>query len=178
MIPRKEIKPLFKEILKYRYNSRNAEGIKRLQKLKSNHKLNLKFIDDKIDEQTYHTLNNDFKSRISELSKEIEILENRKGNLSEVAMKGLDYLQEIDVSFKKAKPRDKKKILSSILEKNLVFENGEYRIPKYKAVARLIFNINNDLEKLENKKGADSMNLSLLYRKRDLNPHDLAITGF
>lgn len=86
-----------------------------------------KFLDDLIDASTYNSMKRRTQEKTHELLAEKKGIENLKKDIEEYLKLGISFLQGVDVFYANASVDMKKKIISSIFPKKLIFLRKSYR---------------------------------------------------
>ena len=154
----KQIKPeavvcdLFKVILDDKVKSSNNSTHKQLLKLEQEiikHEQNKETIltllmDKTIDADTYKLRNEKIAEQMTELNVQKLTLEVCEKDISKLIEFGVYLFKNLDSFFEQGTTKTKQKILSSILDEKLIFDEDNYRTPKLKEVISLITKIQKD----------------------------------
>ena len=74
--------------------------------------------------------------------------------------KAVSTLSHLDIIYSEANITKKREIISSIFPEKLSFDGFQYRTPRINEGARLIFQINNKLRTIKNRKETNFLSLS------------------
>lgn len=176
--PNKEIKELILNMVKeseteYRGDTRTEKNKikKELDEinLKKN-KLIDKFVEDQIAKEDYnrYILNLDNKkfeleTKFSELSYKVE-------NIEELVSNTMKYFESLGNVYSKSNPKQKRMLMSSILDENLRIQNKKFRTPKFKEIVHLLCTDSKAFKELGIKKGDSKKEESPMVIPRGFEP--------
>ena len=180
----KQIKPeavvcdLFKVILDDKVKSSNNSTHKQLLKLEQEiikHEQNKETIltllmDKTIDADTYKLRNEKIAEQMTELNVQKLTLEVCEKDISKLIEFGVYLFKNLDSFFEQGTTKTKQKILSSILDEKLIFDEDNYRTPKLKEVISLITSQSLALRALKSKRGESETTLSRLVPWAGIEP--------
>ena len=180
----RQIKPdpvvcdLFKVILdekvKSSNNSSHMQQLKLEQELikrEQNKETILTLLMDRtIDAETYKSRNDKIAEQITELNVQKLTLDECVKDISKLTDFGVYLFKNLDNFFEKGTTKTKQKILSSILDGKLIFQEDNYRTPKLKEVISLITSKSLTLRALKSKKGESELTSSRLVPWAGIEP--------
>ena len=129
-------------------------------------------LSDAIDAADYKLLKKECESKIARL--ELQLTEQAKTpsgtNIELMLEKVLSTLTRLDILYKEASVTDKRVIISSIFPEKICFDGFTYRTLRVNAIAQCIYQINNKLPKIKNRKSEDLFHLSGLVAPTGIEP--------
>ena len=129
---------------------KNQDRIDNAQKL---------MLDGQIDITEYRSIKNKYEAIIKGIENEMNVSKSKPSDYKQYLDFGFNLLQNIDKVYLSGDSALKNQILCSIFAEKLVFEEKNYRTPKYHEDLSLILNTVKDLNK--NEKGQNQKNLIL-----------------
>ncbi|WP_010181552.1 recombinase family protein [Aquimarina agarilytica] len=176
--PRKEVLDLFSEILLESTKNLKQERKSTFKKLDSElvkikskkDKLTEKFIEDKVDEDSYNRIIKNYNDEIQDLEIQKTEAPNIDNDIDKYVEFGVFFLSSPQYFYNKAKTNIKRQIIGSIFSGKLVFEKNKYRTAEFNETTALIFNNSNELEEKSHKKRHAISNVSYSVAGTGLEP--------
>jgi site-specific DNA recombinase len=159
--PNPEVKKLIRQMVAENSKSQSQSKSKEIAKLKKQlgeldvkkSKLMDKFVDDDISKKDYTLFNSKIDEQITKIKYNISTAKANNKNIDKYIEQTVSFFDNLDTLYTSGDSNTNKKIMSSILDKNIeIFENDS-RTPKFKEVVHLICSGSNGLQANKNKKG-------------------------
>ncbi len=177
--PTKGVISLFKAILEDEYKTHNKDADKMVNSLKTQKKsieemldkLTERYIsDDSIDKASYERLKTRYSGEIADITLQLAEAAIMFKDVEKFIEFGLQLLTSLDMFYKNVPTEIKRKIIRSIFSEKLVFEENEYRTPKFNEAVALIVNRHKGLQEVVNKKGDSFSRISYSVARTGLEP--------
>ncbi len=91
-------------------------------------------------------------------------------SIDKLIEKAVSTLSHLDIIYTEANVTRKREIISSIYPEKLSFDGMQYRTPRINEAARLIYQINNELGAIKNRKDYDISHLSGRVERTGIEP--------
>ena len=178
MKPDPEVSELFKLILEEKYESSEKTKYSKIKELnkdidrlkKRKDKLLSTLLDGVISNAIFKTNNVKIQNEILDRNASLDRLGDYRQDLRKYMNFGVNMLENFKELYDRADVSIKKKLLSSILDENLVFTDKKYRTPKFKEGFSYIYKNINGLQRMKNKKEDKLSNISLNVLEAGLEP--------
>lgn len=179
-----ELHPSMKDILRStilknykRFSGKNFDRKKEIiEEIESlNNKMSIardKLLSDKIDDEDYRLMKFECKERIEKLEEQLD----RCGTSTESVSinsrleKALSFIENISSLYRKGSIETKRSIIGSIFPEKLEFNGTTYRTARKNVFAEYIFQINNNLHEIKNRKNHKNYDFSCLVARRGVEP--------
>ena len=170
-VPHPAIVDLSKVIIKQVYQTQfKQRRIDREQITNEIDKLNAKLskarellLTDAIDAGDYKEIKIECESKLARLEAQLTEQPNNtaeSANIDKLLDKAINTLIRIDIIYKNGTVSDKREIIGSIYPEKICFDGSQYRTTRINTIASCIFQINNNLYEMKNRKSEDVFHLS------------------
>ncbi|MFM1913351.1 MAG: hypothetical protein RIR51_1189 [Bacteroidota bacterium] len=159
--PKKNVLNLFKLIYKDTWGKNKDITLRESNRintdiinLESNQEALLnKLLEGVIDNELFKQQNNKIQAKINQYRQELENIASLNDDILDRVNQAADLFFNLSQAYEKADTKLKRKLLSSIFEEKLIFENENYRTPKFNPAFNEIYTNMKKLEGFEIKKG-------------------------
>ncbi|MDR0228734.1 MAG: recombinase family protein [Flavobacteriaceae bacterium] len=176
--PSKAVVELFKVILEQEYKKHYRDVEQEQKKLELKQReiegkldaLTEKFVEGDIDKSAYQRMKQKYNGEITNIVLQISEQSELFKDVEKFIDYGLFLLTDLDVIYKNSSTEIKRKILCSIFEGKLIFENKKYRTIKYNEAVNLIVSKNKGLAENYKKEGDSFSRISYSVAGTGLEP--------
>ena len=161
IVPTPQVLKAFEKVLTSKYESMHQTRNQLLNSLEKRRKeIILKqdklvdvMIDGKISQDIYERKNESLETTLNQIQSEINNTPKQDESMEKFVQFGLKFISQVDVIYEKADIKTKKRILSSILCGNPVFDGEKYRTLEFTEPIKLLSKYNKGFMNSENKNG-------------------------
>ena len=176
--PDSEVCELFELILQEKYKTSEISNYDQIKKLDADivkeelmlEKLTRKLLEEVIGDETYKEYKKKISDRLSELEQQKRNLNVSQKDVREYLSFGVYLIKNIKELYIEASIITKQKILSSILEEKLIFEDEKYRTPVFSEGFQYIYQSTKDLGRIKLRSENNSVNVSRIVPGVGLEP--------
>ncbi len=178
LMPGNEVAELFRLVLEDQYQSNEQSKYQQLKRIEREivvleerqNKLLEKLLDQVITDDVYKTHDSNLRGQLTEKQQQIADPNDHQKDLSNYIEFGVFLLGNLKTLYDSVDVSIKQKLLGSILDEKLEFQNKKYRTPKFKEGFCYIYNNINKLENSSIKKGGSLSKASRLVAGVGLEP--------
>ncbi|MCP4311097.1 MAG: hypothetical protein GY790_07540 [Bacteroidetes bacterium] len=178
LMPGNEVAELFRLVLEDQYQSNEQSKYQQLKRIEREievleerqNKLLEKLLDQVISDDLYKTHDSNLRGQLTEKQQQIADLNDHQKDLSDYIEFGVFLLGNLKTLYDSVDVSIQHKLLGSILDEKLEFQNKKYRTPKFKEGFGYIYNNINKLENSRIKKGDSLSKVSRLVAGVGLEP--------